>query len=214
MTLIACTRNYDIPFLTSDILMSSLSGNEFFRIPTNNFNVIPFLPKANEYKPDSLAQKMYIIGKNVCVVFAGDEFEIREFLKEFRIWCNIYAPIRDEHIKEFLSNYGLLAKFSKSACLIVIVEHHGPSSIVVGMFNIPKEMSDWKEKQNEVWQYLESDLFEIVYATGSGRDDFLNIVNQKVNLTTRHSRGSVWHAIQTNLSLIAKALALEKTTLN
>jgi len=61
MTLIACTRNYNVPFLTSDILMSSRLGTEDFQIPTNNFNVVPFLPGGNEYKPDSLAQKMYIV---------------------------------------------------------------------------------------------------------------------------------------------------------
>src|SRR6478752_10365796 len=93
MTLIACTRNYNVPFLTSDILMSSLQANENFHIPTNNFNVVPFLPKDNIYKPASLAQKMYIVAKNICVVFAGDELEIKKFLNDFRIWCNINAPV-------------------------------------------------------------------------------------------------------------------------
>src|SRR5690348_5099098 len=120
MTLIACTRNHNVPFLTSDILMSSRFGTENFKIPTNNFNVVPFLPTENKYKPHSLAQKMYIVKNNVCVVFAGDEFEIRNFLREFRSWCNINTPVREEHIKQFLSNnYNLNDDFSKSACFII-----------------------------------------------------------------------------------------------
>lgn len=194
--------------------MSSRSGTENFQIPTNNFDVTPFLPDENEYKPDSLAQKMYIVKNNVCVVFAGNELEIKGFLTDFRIWCNANAPVRDEHVKQFLSNFDLSNDFSKSACFIIIVEHTGYDSIRVGMFNFPKEMSDWNTKKKHTWQYLENDLFEVVYASGSGRDDFLNIVNQKVSLTTRHEKGSIWHAIQTNVSLIAKTLALEKVTLN
>jgi hypothetical protein len=214
MTLIACTRNYNVPFLTSDILMSSLQANENFHIPTNNFNVVPFLPKDNIYKPASLAQKMYIVAKNICVVFAGDELEIKKFLNDFRIWCNINAPVRHEHIHQFLSRYDLTNEFSKSACFIISIEHIGLHSISVRMFNIPKKMLDWKKKTREVWQYLENDLFELVYASGSGRDDFLNVIDQKIELTTQHPKGSIWHAIQTNLSLIAKTLALEKVTLN
>jgi hypothetical protein len=194
--------------------MSSQHGTKNFQIPTNNFNVTAFLPKENKYKPDSFAQKMYIIVGNVCVIFAGDEFEIKDFLYDFRIWCNIYSPVRDEHIKQFLSNYDLNNKFSSSACFIIVVEHTGLDSICVGIFNVPKEISDWKESKEVVWQYLENDLFELVYATGSGRDDFLNIINQKANLTTRHPKGSILHAIQTNISLIAKILALEKITLS
>jgi hypothetical protein len=82
------------------------------------------------------------------------------------------------------------------------------------MFNVPKEMSDWTAKGQEIWQYLENEVFEMVYATGSGRDDFLNIINQKINFTTKHPKGSIWYAIQSNVSLIAKTLALEKITLN
>lgn len=213
MTLIACTKNYDVPFLTSDILMSSRSGSVNFQIPTNNFNVVPFLPTGNEYKPDSFAQKMYIIKDNVCVVFAGDEFEIKSFLIDFRVWCSVNAPVRDEHIKQFLSNFDLTKNFSKSACFIIVIEHTGQHSIKVGMFNVPKEMSNWKAKKKETWQYLEDDLFEEVYAAGSGTDDFLNTISQKVTLITQHEKGSVWHAIQTNVSLIAKTLALEKISL-
>ena len=113
MTLIAFTKNYGVPFLTSDILMSSQKGEKNFQIPTNNFDVTPFLPTENKYKPDSLAQKMYILANNVCVIFAGDEFEIKDFLYDFRICCNIYSPVKNEHVKQFLSNYGFMGRRRK-----------------------------------------------------------------------------------------------------
>lgn len=213
MTLIACTLNHKVPFLTSDILMSSKVGNPNFSIPTNPFDVIPFLPQENLLKPDSFAQKMYIIRDNICVIFAGCEHEIVEFLQEFRQRCSYYPSVRASHVGEFLQEYNLNVKFSKSALFILIIEHIGEDSIHVGMFNYPKEMSNWKDQGHEAWQYLENDVFEMVYATGSGRDNFLNVIDQPVKFTTKHRKGDIWYAIQTNVSLIAKLLALEKINL-
>ncbi|HEX2630809.1 MAG TPA: hypothetical protein VHM26_17455 [Chitinophagaceae bacterium] len=61
--------------------MSSQAGNDTFTIPANPFDVRPFLKQQYSYKPDSFAQKMYILNENICVVFAGDEIEIKRAIK-------------------------------------------------------------------------------------------------------------------------------------
>lgn len=213
MTLIACTINHKVPFLTADILMSSTEETQVVHLPTNNFNLKPFLPSNNSYSPHSLAQKLYIIGGNVCAIFAGAEYEIRQFLQELKSRSKLLDGLTSEQIKDFLNEYDLPTNFPNSAFFLVSVEHTSPDSIYVGMFNYPQKIAEEDSSNNGGWLSAKSDVFDQVFACGSGRDRFINIVNQIGIFTSRHDKGEIWYALQSNITLIAKLLAIEKATL-
>jgi hypothetical protein len=214
MTLIACTINHKVPFITADTLMSSKVGKEIVILPTNNFNINPFLPSDAKYKPDSLAQKLYIIKKNVCVAVAGSEYELIKFLKELEERCKLFDEVTESHIRDFFEEYDLNAQLPKSAFFLICIEHRDLESIYVGMFNYPKSIQVYGDSHVGGWKYLDNDVYDRVYACGSGAESFLNIVGQTGIFDTRHNKGGIWYAMQANISLIAKILAIERVTLH
>jgi hypothetical protein len=213
MTLIACTINHKVPFMTADILMSSESGQADLILPTAEYAINPFINEENSYRPDSFAQKLYVFGKNLCVAVAGAEFELKQFLHELRTRCNIYDRITTQQLKAFLDEYDLQQHLPRSAFFILCIEHTGPDSLYVGMVNFPKKMNNYDVEREAGWMVLENDVYDQIFACGSGAQQFLNIVNQTGTFETRHLKGSIWYAMQSNISLITKILAIERTTL-
>ncbi|MBI3233694.1 MAG: hypothetical protein HYZ42_06575 [Bacteroidetes bacterium] len=194
--------------------MSSKKGKPTVILPTNSFDINPFLRTDATYKPDSLAQKLYIIGGNVCVAVAGDEVEIVPFLRELKNRCRLYNSITEGIIRKFLDDYGLNTQLINSAFFLTCIEHRSPDSIYVGMFNYPQKITAIEDNNNGGWQSLRSDVYDEIYACGSGAESFLNIVSQTGTFETRHTKGDIWYAMQSNVSLIAKILAIERTTLH
>jgi hypothetical protein len=147
-------------------------------LPTNSFNINPYLESDATYKPDSLAQKLYIIGGNICVAVAGDEYEIVQFLRELKSRCRLFDRITEPVIRSFLNDYNLNAQLIKSAFFLICIEHRGPDSIYVGMFNFPQKIQEASNDGSGGWKVLKNDVSDEVYACGSGTDSFLNIINQ------------------------------------
>ena len=211
MTLVACSLNKrNIPFMVGDILWSSKFGKENLVLPTNIYPINQFIPNEQSLKPDSFNQKIYLINSRVCVCFSGDEIEILKFLKEIKLRCRIYGDEIDAiHLKEFLDEYKLEEQFIKSSLIIFWMNKQGKG----GMFNFPKNIHEFGENKNmSGWFHLRSDVFGEVYASGSGRNTYLDLLNQKIDFKSSHEAGDIWNAIQTNVGQIARLLALEKIT--
>lgn len=204
MSLIGYTLKNKVPFIISDLLFSSRDVEKGFKLPTNNFKVDEFLPKSLIYKAHSLGQKVYIIKENVCLALAGIEFEMVKFLENFRLRCSYIENVTERYIRDFIDEYSFETEFANSAFLISVWEQRGESSMHVGMFSYPN---------NETWGVSITDIYGKVHACGSGKEGFFNIMKQDRKFVSTFPQEERWHALQTNLTLIAKLLALEKVTL-
>jgi len=194
--------------------MSSRAGKPTVILPTNSFDINPYLKADATYKPDSLAQKLYIIGGNICVAVAGDEYEIVQFLRELKNRCKLFDRVTEPVIRNFLDDYKLNTQLTKSAFFLICIEHRNPDSIYVGMFNYPQKIQEVSTNNRGGWKVLQNEVYDQVYAYGSGAESFLNIVKQTGIFDSRHSKGDIWYAIQSNVSLVAKILAIERITLH
>ena len=205
MTLIACTVTKNIPFLIGDILFSSKAGREIMQLPTNNFDINVYLPKNTTTKPDSLSQKIYIIRDNLCIILAGLEAEMKDLLVSFKKWCNIYFAsevINETHIIEFFEHYDFQSSFLKSHFGIILVDR------------VDDNLLNTKFITNNGWGLLNTDIFDDVHACGSGQESFLSIVKELGNFKSGLNKEDLMSIIQSNISLVAKILTLEKITLH
>jgi hypothetical protein len=203
-----------MPFITADILMSSKEGRDKLILPTNSFDINPLFKSKTNLRPDSFAQKLYIIGKNVCVAVAGSEYELRKFLRELRSRCNLYNNINEKQIRQFLEDYNLETQFVNSAFFLVFVEYHDTDSIYVGMFNYPGRITRYGDINNGGWRFMESEVFDKIYSCGSGADSFLNLVSQAGTFDSQYAKGDPFYAMQSNVVLNAQFLAIEQATLH
>lgn len=205
MSLIACIVKHSIPMLMGDLLFSSKIVDEGVRLPTNNFDIdSSYLPPNLVYKPHSLNQKLYIIRDNVCLALAGNAFEMREFLIEFKQRCSYTSNVTEIYIRQFLDEYDFPSKFPDSAFFIIMTEKRMPGSIYVGLFNYPN---------NGAWKVTNTAIYGNVQAFGSGADAFLSVTRQEAKFISSFPEGDIWNVIQANLVLVAKLFAVERVTL-
>nr|WP_288836684.1 hypothetical protein [uncultured Flavobacterium sp.] len=202
MTLIASTLNYKIPFLIGDLLISSGGATKSKQLPTNTIDITQYLDTNTSLAVD-LYQKIYIINANVAIALAGIVSEMTEFLKEFTIRCSYYSQIDEAGIRQFIEGYDLATKFTKSAFFILLMKPDG-TMISVKQFWFPKQL--WKKKGSEI--------FEEVYACGTGADDFLHHTSEKQEFKASFEKGDMLRAISANLGFIAKLLAVERVSLH
>ncbi len=202
MTLIASTLNYKRPFLLGDLLISSRGATKSIQLPTNTIDVTQYLDTNTSLAVD-LYQKVYIINKNVAIALAGVVTEMTEFLKEFTIRCSYYEPIDEAGIRKFIEEYDYLTKFKKSAFFILLMKPEG-NMISVKQFWSPKEL----------WKTTKSEIFEEVYACGTGADDFLHHTYEQQEFEASCEKGDILRAISANLGFIAKLLAIERVSLH
>jgi hypothetical protein len=216
MTLIASIINHKVPFLMSDLLMSSKEGTDDFQSPSNIFTLKNYLPQSAGWKPDSLRQKSYILKDNLCISFAGIEEEIKEFLKELKIKCNYYDDITKENIFRILDDYDLAVNFGKSAFIMLLINKVSDAIMNVGIIKSPSSSNHWDTVKGKKggWAYVENNTYGEVTAIGSGRDNFLNIVNENMKVFSGFEKGHIWHTFQMNMALIARMYAIEKATLH
>jgi hypothetical protein len=111
MTLIATAINKkNIPFLISDLLISSDTGIANFQSPTNHFPINQYLPQDSTNKPESFSQKTYIINKDLCVMLAGSVYEMKNFLDDLIKYFNHHELTRT-HLFNFLNSYDYTNEF-------------------------------------------------------------------------------------------------------
>lgn len=202
MTLIASTLNFKIPFLLGDLLISSSEATKSKQLPTNTIDITQYLD-TNSSLAIGLYQKIYIINANVAIALAGIVSEMTEFLKEFTIRCSYYDPIDEAGIRKFVEDYDVPNKFTKSAFFILLMKPDG-SRISVKQFWSPSKL----------WKTTKSDIFEEVYACGTGAEDFLHHTSEQQEVKASSDKGNILRAVSTNLGLIAKLLAVERISLH
>ena len=214
MTLIASTLNHKIPFLISDLVWSSEQSNEPVKFPTSISDPTPYLPPNQESKPVKLGQKMYIIKDKICIVFAGLSIEILAFLILFKDTFQSYDIISKDDIDDFLDAYKLNENYKESAFFITHVENLPDGSITVNQFYSPSETNQVDSIKLNIndddWNIMDDNAFDVVSACGSGTTGFLNIIKQLGAFYTKYEKGDFMWAVQTNLSLVSKILALER----
>lgn len=203
MTLIAHSISFKVPFIVGDILLSN-GIRQPFTPPTIFVDISEHLnePDRKDF-PCDLAQKVYIVTPNLAIAFSGVVYEMTKFLKELRYKCNkIYDnKVLPEHIHRFLEDYDLPKNFSESSFFMMLIEHTGNDSIYVSQFNYGN------------WNSLETELYNEVFANGSGAVSYRNWANDKVEFTSSHEKGDIHFAIQSNVCLITKLLAIERASL-
>lgn len=202
MTLIASTLNYKRPFLLGDLLISSRGAKKSIQLPTNTIDVTQYLDTNSSLAVD-LYQKIYIINKNVAIALAGRVSEMTKFLKEFTIRCSYYDPIDEAGIRKFIEDYDLSNNFKESAFFILLMQPDG-NLISVKQFWSPKDL----------WKTTKSEIFEEVYACGTGADDFLHHTYEQQEFEASSEKGDILRAISANLGFIAKLLAIERVSLH
>lgn len=201
MTLIACTLNYKRPFLIGDLLVSSRDAKKSIQLPTNTIDITKYLPANNSFAVD-LYQKIYIINSHTAIALAGNIMEMTSFLEEFKIRCSYYEFINEPEIRNFIADYDLENNFKESAFFILLMRREG-NSILVNQFWSP----------NHLWSNVKSDIFEEVYACGTGKEEFLHQASEQQTFETTSEKGENFHATGANLNFIAKLLAAERFSL-
>ncbi len=201
----------------SDLVWSSSKIDGAIIMPTNSFDLRPHLSVEQEEKPVRLYQKMYCIKEKTCIVFAGFSDEIKVFLTVIKHIFRNHDAISMDEMHEFLNGYNLQTKFLDSAFFIMNVENLPQGSINVGQFNCPSKTNvvDLTEfiVSEEDWNEMYHPIFDKVSACGSGAKGYLNIVNQEAIFYSKFEDGDFMKAVQTNATLIAKILALERVSL-
>ena len=200
----------------SDLLMSSEEGKDDFQSPSNNFPLKNYLPQDAYWKPHSLLQKTYILKDNLCISFAGCEKEIKAFLDDFKIKCMYYDDITKEDIARTLDDYNLTVNFNNSAFVMIFINKIGDDKLNVGIVTSPYPPNKWDTVKGKKggWSWVENNTYGKVTAIGSGRDSFLNIVNQEFKVIPTFEKVDIWHAFKLNMELIASMYAFEKATLH
>ena len=217
MTLIASTLNHKMPILLSDLLWSSKEVPKEIRLPTNSFDLTPYLNTESEEKPVKLGQKMYFINNNVCIIFAGLSNEILVFLKVIKDTFKDYKQITIKDIHSFLKSYKNEINFKESAFFITHIKNLKTNSIKVSQFYYPSETNEVDIETFNVkegyWNIMKESNFETTSACGNGTEGFLKMIKQKVLFDTRYAKGDFMRAIQANTILISKLLTLERVNL-
>lgn len=199
MTLIAGTLNFSYPIVLGDLLATSPTKKANFKLPTFLSGVEQYLPDNIDFYPARLVQKTYIIKPNLVVAIAGSFVENKEFIKSIK---SFYETINctEENINEFISQYDQ-SKFINSAYLILFYEKKD-----AGILMCPITIGSF-------WQSTESELFEEIFAIGSGSADFIAESKRYSNLQGFGSINNSNRALSLNMILLSGLLALESFSL-
>lgn len=203
MTLIAHSNSFVVPFVAGDILLSSTVKPSSFVPPTRHEDILGYLNEPyRRYFPCDLAQKVYIINPQLVVGVAGSESEIKPFVRELKQRSGFYGGNMIENdVKTFLDGYDLGLHCQQSAFFMQLVEHGEEGGISLKQFT-------WGN-----WDEVETQLYAIVNAVGSGAKLFNTWSNEPVDFSSTHEPSEINYPIQSNTILFAKLLAIERATL-
>lgn len=200
MSLIATTFSNEMPFIIGDLLFSSEEGRPGFLTPTQ----IPTQPRTLGYNPKLLPywlwQKIYIISDRLAIALAGDYYEMKSFLRELKLRMAVYDVIGKEEILQFVKDFDLPANFSQSVLLMLLVT--------------PQD-----DEMNYVHQFFQGGFYNLddrtfgkILAAGSGAKDFLYQFSAPAESDVNVPIGTFNHALILNVGLLAKWLAIEKSS--
>lgn len=200
MTLIASTFSQEMPFIIGDLLFSSKEGKPNFITPTQ----LPAPERTQGYNPEYLPyelwQKIYILRDNLALSMAGDYYEMKVFLRELKLRIAAYDVLTKEIIENFLIDFDLKKNFSESVMMILLMTDVNEETRYVNRFTSGK------------WDQQDDEHFGRIWASGSGAESFLLQFSAPVTFTADSPRGSASHAVTANMGLLAKWLAIEKSS--
>lgn len=193
------------PILTADILTTSINGEVDMRLPNRP---IPLTEKEIQhlsYKPYRLVQKLYIIQPNICLCGAGNVYDLKLILEDFRNFCKWTSNedkqwLTFEVVQEFFSKY----------------DQDILNEVVLGIAVAKNEENGFiftPERHKSFWQGGGSDDFGAVLAAGSGRKQYLEYISCHKQAGSSHNPGDFMYAKQVNYSFITKFLCKENRTL-
>ena len=205
MTLIAMAISEMPPILTADILTTSTNGEVDLQLPNRP---IPLTKKEVQhlpYKPYSLVQKLYVIQPNICLCGAGNVYNLKLILEDFRNLCKWKSNdgkewLTSEVVQEFFSNYD--QDILNDVVLGIAVANDRENGFVFT-----------PEKHKSFWQVGGSDDFGAVLAAGSGKKQYLDHISWHKQVGSSHNPGDFMYTKQVNYSFITKFLCKENRTL-
>lgn len=205
MTLIAMTISDMPPIITADILTTSINGEVDMRLPNRPIPLTENEVKHLTYKPYGLVQKLYIIQPNICFCGAGNVYDLKLILEDFRNFCK-WKSNEDKHwltleiLEEFFSNY----------------DQEIINEVILGIAVVEDKENGFvftPEKHKSFWQGGESDDFGAILAAGSGKTQYLQHISWNKLVGSSHKPGDFMYAKQVNYTFITKLLCKENLTL-
>lgn len=193
------------PILTADILTTSIDGEVDMRLPNRPIPLTKKEVQHLSYKPYKLVQKLYVIQPNICLCGAGNVYDLKLILEDFRIFCKWKSNegkqwLTSEIVQDFFSNY----------------DQDILNEVVLGIAVAKDEENGFiftPEKHKSFWQGGGSDDFGAVLAAGSGRKEYLEHIAWHKQVGSSHNPGDFMYAKQVNYSFITKFLCKENRTL-
>lgn len=205
MTLIAISVSKMPPILTADILTTSINGEVDMPLPNRPIPLTVKEIKHLFYKPEGLVQKLYVIQPNICLCGAGNVYDLKLILEDFRNFCKWNSNegkkwLTREIVQDFFSNY----------------DQDTLNGVVLGIA-VAKDQDNGfvftPEKHKSFWQGGGSEDFGAVLAAGSGKTQYLEHISWNKLVGSSHKPGDFMYAKQVNYSFITKFLCKENLTL-
>ncbi|WP_044213439.1 hypothetical protein [Flammeovirga sp. OC4] len=200
MTLIANTLNDGFPILIGDLLVSSPTRKDDFKIPTFLEGVEKYMPKDMVNFPVKLNQKIKVINSNLALGSAGLLTEIETFHNELNTYLD-KVEVDTESLNKFKDELDL-TKYSKSAFLLLFYDSQSESFISI-------TISDgyWKTEPHE--------YFNTINAVGTGATGFIEECNRykNENIECSGNTNITNKALSVNTILLSGLLSKESFSL-
>lgn len=202
MTMIAFATNHGALTVVGDLLITGDQKPSQFVLPAISEDIIDYLSDDNGGYPIYLIQKVYILKKNVCAIFAGNLSTIKPFLEDLALFCRIHDEINETNLSKFLKDYQSKEPTNSVSFMILIANKEG-------------EIMQLNQVKFGSWRRAQSPLIGDVLAAGSGAIDFIEAITAKGDvLHSSFEPGSNERAIQTVLIILSQLLAKERAVLS
>jgi hypothetical protein len=198
MTVISRSLNYFAPVISSDLLLSTREQLPPFVPPTLESSQTHFLEGLVD-RPIGLAQKIYVLTDTICIALAGRVIEMRDILEDLGRYCRITPGLDAEGLRTFLRGYDF-SSYTECAFFLMVIDRSTEGII------------DVKEIKMGEFVNVDSEMFDQSEAIGSGADEFLEIITQKMKFRTSFADGDIRQSLVKHGSLIAHLLVRERAT--
>lgn len=205
MTLIAIAISKKPPIITADILTTSTIGSTGMQLPNRPTPLSKEELQHLSFKPYKLMQKLYVIQPNICMCAAGNVFELKLILEDFRNFCRWKSNdgeqwLTFEIVQDFFTSYDQDV-LGKVVLGIAVAKDKENGFILTPNLHKP------------FWRGGGSEDFGAVLAAGSGSEQYLEHISSHKLMGSSHKPGDFMYAKQVNYSFITKFLCKENLTL-